>query len=543
MTTMLRRITLDGSEFDDWIQIEVTRNGANITADVELLDPSTVIADGTAITIEFGRLVSGVPDWVTFCEGRVVASSHVEKWRGDALRISIDGTSGRLQLPPEERTVIRGKMLRELLRDVYVKELGFIDFYTNVRDYLIDEFTAEITQSWHAAVVSLISGFSPKTYFLVDGRVIVYDTKRPIPPGFPATPFDLGDTEELAREYPPPQHVNVVLIEHYTDARATDAPRAFRDVLVPLGTVGNPRGFAHSKTLKKERRFFDPAKPDEILERVPIGIKKTDFDAAGDLIAETETENTLRANTSLIERSVVKKSSRVPFPGGDSQVLLLREERKYHWHDYDAEKGEWTERAVWGRVEGEVLEPDLVPLDEGGRDGLVRQNGGQTSRWMDIEHSHKALLESGPEVQRVTTVWDDLHGGIDTQIEDSYPGTATTKETERETTVYRYVDQASIDNPAIGLKPALQFDGKPYGLLISKEIVDSHIFHGWAADPPQGSATLFTPDPTRHEGELYRVTTRQGDAGYWMVDSVTYADHRAEKLTSTKLNFVKVREA
>ena len=141
------------------------------------------------------------------------------------------------------------------------------------------------------------------------------------------------------------------------------------------------------------------------------------------------------------------------------------------------------------------------------------------------------------------TVWSDLPPyGVKRQR--AYDALGSARVTPTQATIdFPLKDDESIANPKIGRRPEVGFDGVPYGPVLSEEIVRSHLFGGFAAVQRTGSAALHVQDPTWHEGLIIIATDRHGTESRWLVESVTDELAPAEKIATTKLSLVELREA
>ena len=542
-------VKVDGTVFKDWSRLEVTRGGVNVTVTIQATDPWWTAALGSTITVRLGRELAGGPELIDLVEGRIVGKSRVQRWKGDALRILVDGSDTRLLVSAEKEIKLRHQSLEDILHRIYVTELGFADCQTNLPPAKIEEVVIPITQGLHAAAQSLVGALSPKTWREPISDVwCVMDTRRPFPAGWPARALPLASTLVISDDTPPPTHINQVLITYPAGSEIGDETglHPYIDVSRTVSDDQAPAGYPESKTTERIRQYYeDPSDPTRITREVQISETIEDFDGEHHLVMRTENTYTYVAGTfdALIERTETDKWVRVTLPGGSGELVRCR---------YDDQRQVWIPTGVgrerqqiarYGKISGEVLEPDLVPLDEGSRDGLTGEDARQTSRWMPIEHSHDRIVELGGQTVTTRTTWLDLPPyGVKRQIARDSIGNARSDPAQA-TATYPFTDDASIANPAIGRRPQVGFDGVPYGLELSKEIVRSHLFGGFAAVQRTATATLDRMDPTWHEGVVVLATDRQGTTSRWLVESVTDELAPAEKVATTKLSLVELREA
>lgn len=539
-----RRVTVNGDEFEDWQRLEVAAAGPNVSVTFTPIDPAAAIVPGDEIKVELGRVVEdGDTQWNTKADGLVAERSATVSWEGDSLTFVVDASSGRLKRSEKDPIAYTGEKLRKILRDVYVTRLRFSDLITNMVDYVVPSFEITPRESLHAAVAGLISGFSPYSYRdpLTDAWVTL-DTKRPIPEDFPAVDLELGETLRWALTVPPPTFINVVEIQYLGSAE--NALSHFVERWRKIEDDKAPAGYLKSVTEVKERIWYDDPKHPDVPTRdpIPIVVRKTDYGADAREIVKTEVTTTYKAGTNdrLPESTVTKKWVRVTLPGGGDKLLLVREEKKVKRFELDAPKKTYRLVAEYGQIEGEVIQPDNLPLDEGSRAKLVGSDARQSSEWLAIEHSHTAVHRVGAEIQKVTTRWDDLNGGVQTQFEDTFAGDDETDITPP-TLTYILEDAASIGDPKIGRRPMVTFDGTPYGLDLSIEIVKNSIFGGYAQVQPTAEVELLLPDPSRFGGQIVRALDRAGQASLWLVTEVRDVDQPDTNETTTTLSLLKLR--
>ena len=545
-------IKVDGVVFDDWTRVEVQRGGVNVSVTVAAVDPYWTAPLGSTITVWMGRTIGGVggtDETVEVVSGAIVGKSRVQKWKGDALRITVDGSDTRLLVSPEQEVTLRHRTIEDILQRVYVTELGFTDLVTNLPAGRIEEWTAPVTQSWHAAAQGLIGALSPKSWRdPISGAWCVFDTRRPVPAGWPARTLPLGSTIVISDDTPPPTHINQARVSVNATSEIGDetGQHPYTEVTRPISDDTAPAGYPESQSSERVRLYHeDPSDPTIVTREAKVSETVEDFDGEGRLILRTETTYTYVAGTfdGLIARLETDKYVRVTLPGGGGELVRAR---------YEDERTIWVETGVgrerqqiarYGRISGEVLEPDLVPLDEGSRDGLTGEEARQTSRWMPIEHSHDRIAETGGQTVTTKTVWLDLPPyGVKRQRSYDQLGNARATPASAATT-FLLTDDASIADPAIGRRPEVGFDGRPYGRDLSEEIVLSHLFGGFAAVQRTATATLKVADPTWHEGLIVATTDREGATTRWLVESVSDELAPAEKIATTKLSLVELREA
>lgn len=541
-------VLVGGVAFEDWTRIEVERRGVTVSLTIAAVDPWWTVTHGTIVAVRMGRTVDGDDDLVDLVEGPVVAKSRVQRWNGDALQVTVDASDNRLSVSHDEEIVYRHKTFEDILADVYRTRLGFPDVSVHLPAGKVEEFRIPVTASLHGAVQGLVGALSPKSWRdPISGAWVVMDTKRPLPAGWPARPLPLRTVVDIADQGPPPQHINQVSISYSTSSEIGDETghHPFVDVTRPVDDDIAPAGFAQSRSSERVRLYMEePSDPAKITRTVKISDTIEEFTNAGELATRTETNYTYVAGTydSLRERTEIEKWVRVVLPAGGADVPRCRyEDQRTIWIPTGVGR-EREKIATYGRVTGVILEPDLVPLDEASRDGLTGEDATQTTRWGPIEHSHERIVQLGSEVCTITTTWDDLTEGVTTQR--SYDAVGSNKATPAQGTAEElHTDDASIADPAIGLRPVVSFDGVPYGLELSREIVDSHLFGGYAAVQRTATAALARPDPTWHEGVIVRSTDREGGEGLWLVDTVTDTIDRPSNSAQTKLGLVELRTA
>lgn len=542
------QVLVDDEQFDDWTRVEIERRGVTVNVTIAAVDPWWTVTHGTVVKVRMGRTIGGDDDLVDLVEGPVVAKNRVQRWNGDALQITVDASDTRLSLSNEDEIVYRNKTLEDILTDVYRTRLGFPDLVTNLPPGNIEEFTIPTSASLHGAVQGLVGALSPKSWREpISGAWVVMDTKRPVDATWPARALPLRTVVDIADSGPPPQHINQVLIAYPGHSEIGDESgyHPYVEVTRPIDDDVAPSGFAKSGSTERVRLYMEePSDPTKVTRTVKIADTVEEFTNSGELATRTETNYSYVAGTydQLRERTEVEKYVRIALPGGGFDVIRSRyEDQRTVWIPTGVGR-EREKIATYGKISGQILEPDLVPLDEAARDGLTGEDPTQTSRWGPIEHSHERICALGSEVCSILTTWDDINDGVTTQR--TYDTIGSNKATpERGRAEFLHLDQDSIDDPQIGRRPVVGFDGMPYGLELSQEIVDSHLFGGFAAVQRTGTATLAKPDSTWHEGVIVRTTDRMGGAGLWLVDTVTDTIERATGSAVTKLGLVELRTA
>lgn len=540
------QVLVGGVQFDDWTRVEVERRGVTVNVTIAAADPWWTVTHGTTVVVRIGRTIAGDDDLIELVSGPVVAKNRVQRWNADALQITVDASDTRLSLSAEDEIVYRHKPFEDILHDVYVKRLGFPDVSVHLPAGKVEEFTIPVTASLHGAVQGLIGALSPKSWREpISGAWVVMDTKRPIPAAWPARELPLRTVVDIADQGPPPTHINQALIAYpgYSEIGDETGQHPYVEVTRPIDDDVAPAGFAKSGSSERVRLYMeDPSDPTKVTRTVKIADTVEEFTNTGELATRTETNYTYVAGTfdQLRERTEIEKFVRIVTPGSGAEVIRSRyEDQRTVWIPTGIGR-EREKIATYGKITGEVLEPDLVPLDDASRDGLTGEDPTQTTRWAPIEHSHERICQLGGEVCTILTTWDDLTDGVHTQR--SYDAIGSNKVTpEQGRAEYLHTDDDSIADPAIGRRPVVSFDGMPYGLDLSKEIVDAHIFGGFAAVQRTASATLAKSDPTWHEGIIVRSTDRQGGEGLWVVDYVVDTIVPAENLATTKLGLVELR--
>lgn len=541
-------VRVNGTVFTDWSRLEVARGGTNVSVTIQSADPYWTAPLGGILTVKIGRELSSGPEFVELVDGRIVGKSRVQRWQADALKVLVDGTDARLLISPEEELVLRHETIEDILRRVYVDELGFADLRTNLPDGKIEDFRVPRTQSYHQAAQALLGGLSPKSWRdPISDTWIVMDTRRPIPAGWPVRELPLRSTVVISDDTPPPKHINQVRIFYNGSSEMADetGQHPFVEITRPVEADKAPPGFARSKTVERVRLYHENLEdPTEVTRDPIIATIKEDFDGEGNLILRTETTYEYLAGTfdTLVYRMETDKYVRATLPGGDVEVVRARYEDQRNTYKPTGVGREQQIVSRYGKVSGEILEPDSVPLDDGARDGLTGEDARQTTRFGAIEHWHESITETGGQTVTCRTVYQDLPPkGVKTQWSRDQLGNArSTPEPKR--AEYLLEDDASIADASIGRRPEVSFDGIPYGRELSREIVESHLFGGFANVPRTGTAELDVQDPTWREGIIIRTTDRQGGEGLWLVELVSDELAPAQNTSSTRLTLTELRE-
>jgi hypothetical protein len=561
----LARVTVGGVVYtDDVASLSVERAGPVASASFRCLDPWAPVDVGEVVKIELGRRLPEGDRYIAVARGTIVGTNRASRRAEESFRVTLDATDGRLKRSHPAPIRYQQKLVSEILYDVYVTRLGFAEVHhPSLPEWRVGSFEISPGQSLHQAVTGLLSGLSPRTYFppTEDGensRVLIFDSLRPVPVGFPATVIPLADTLSLSREAEGEDPINQVLVTVYTStAYATESELEglpHEDVTHELSRAEGPAGQLESLTRARVREYFDPADRERILDSWPLGETKEDYDGSGNINTRTETAITyLPGSFQRLEYKVeTKKWVAVRLPGGALSLQKAAFTVAHHVYAEDLEaalagRHELTETAVYEYTEGEVLLPERVPLAEASRERVTDQASARhDSDWMPIEHSHEAIVETPNKVRRIKTVWDDITGGVITQGETTHKGDATHEITPRTRTFLMRdeTSEYSIKEPpdGIGPRPVVSWDGTPYGEALARELVETHVFGGRVRKPKRATLEPTVPDPTRLEGELYQVESRQGFLGYWRCDSVAHTYDRAAREATTTLGLTKTRE-
>lgn len=537
-----REIWLGGVLWDpaNWRNVSVTREGPNVSVRLRPTDPREEITLGTSIEVRLGRRTgagAGAAELITIARGTVEGQRRAEAWMADAMEYAIDASDARLRDGPPARVTHTNKGLRELLEAIYTVELGYAGVETNLRDYTIPSFVITPAQSYHAAAQSLLTGFTTKAFFEpLTGAWCIWDTRRPIPATTPMRDLPVSAVLTYEGDSPARSIVNQVEIS-YVDEMPSGSVYTEREISIDADKP--PNGHPLGKSWRRVHEYReDPDNPGRVTYEANVGARSQDYDATGELVGEQTTTITYVPNTfdQLVLSEVTQKRARVRLGSGFEFIRVKRQTTYTVWW-HDAAADEWVKQAVYTRTEGEILEPDRVALDEGSREHTSGVGARQTTRWGDLEHGHTLYHETGAGVLELGELHDDLLGGVKYQL-PRVTNTQVRYKVERPVKKYLHTDDASI--ALYGRRPVVPFDGTPYGLETSKEIVDEQIFGGWAGVDRTATAHLLLPDPTWYDGLLARYTDREGATSAWLVASVTDTDDYAGRSTETVLSLLRV---
>jgi hypothetical protein len=560
----LARVTIGGVVYtDDVDDLRVERAGPRVSASMRLLDPWAPVDVGEVVKIELGRRLPEGDRYIAVARGTITGSNRSSRRQEEAYRVQIDATDGRLK--KSERSPIRyyNKWISEILYDVYVTRLGFAEIHhDSLPNWKPGYFEIPPSQSLHGAVSGLINGVSPRTYFppTEDGensKVLIFDSLRPVPAGFPATSIALADTLSLERDAEQEDPINRVLVTVYSATAYADeseiAGMPSRDVEREIDRR-EQAGQLQSLTRERVREYFDPDDPERVIDEWRLGEVKEDYDAEGNLDTRIETEIRYLAGTfQRLEHEIeTTKWAGVRLPGGEVSVQKTEFTVTTHAYTEDLEAAragryQLREVGIYEYTEGEVLLPERVRLSEASRERITDETSPRhDSDWIQIEHSHEAIIETPNKVRRLKTIWDDLTDGVITQSQTTHKGSATHDISPR-TRTFEMEDEEtefSVKAPpeGIGPRPLVGWDGTPYGETLARELVRTHVFGGRVRKPKTARLAPVVPDPTRLEGELYFVESRQGFLGYWRADSVAHTYSRASREATTSIGLTKTRE-
>lgn len=543
------RVQLDGEDFDGYTEIEVESGGPEVTARLVPIDPYWAPEIGAEISIWMGaRTTDGDSLWPLVEKGKVVGSRRVTAAE-DTLEITIDATDFRFRRAVPEIVTSQGDLVRELLAWIYVDQLGFAGVVTNLPEFRVERFEAGPEQSWHDAAKSVVGAFEP-LFFVepVTDVLWILDTRRPLPPGWPARELGVRDVLTVTADRAPVDVVNWVRIE-YLGYYTAPAGRTYQ-VLVERSRPGDqtPDGQYRSRTRERVRQTWEvvPGEPDRMIREVRIGTKVENFDAENNRLSTVETEYTWVGGTgdALPESQSTTKWGVITLETDRQEFMKVRHEtRDFTWSPALDSTGRRELLAEYGRVEGLVLDRDRIPLDEANREGLTGRDGGQLPVWRLIEHEYVSISEIRENlVEGITIKIDDLNpdrGAVITQEPRVTAGT-TSYTPEQPVLTYDHQDtEASIAR--WGLRPRRVFDAKPYGLDLGIEIVEQHVFASPERRVETASIRFLLPDASVFRGQLWLWQDRGGNTRYWIATNIRHSGSAATGEAVTQIAAIEGR--
>lgn len=514
-------LTLDGTALP-WVTLEVAQAATGATVSVVPRDVVDLTATERA-TVTMGLVTDdGYSPWAIVTDAPVREISSTISGSGDATQFSIDGADNRFKIAPPSEHTYKATEILELAATVYGLA-GFGLVWSNVPSFVVEEAKLTPGSSYHATMSSFLGAFEP-LYFLdaSSGALAILDARRPLPGGLPARELGPGDFVRRSVSRSQGDPVNAVDVVYYVDA----LPKPlgfFVEREVEVDGAETPDGYAKAKSWDVVHEWHEELDhPERVTRTQVVGRKVRQFSATerGAIDSESETRTEYYAGTGeTVElRKTVKKWSRVRLPAGGTELVQISEEQQSRVC-VPGTTGKLKIVEEYTKEEGFVLLPDRVPLGEASRSGIVELEARQSILWEKIKHSHTTYRVVGPgQLERLTTTWDDLHGGIETQNAPTDAGDADVT-TERPTATFLMVDAASL-GAGDGLRPRVRFDARPYGLEGGKEIVREHIFARNRVPTVTDQIELVDFDASCHVGELWKVRDRAGAEYYYVATAV-----------------------
>lgn len=432
--------------------------------------------------------------------------------------------------------------LVDFVNYVYQEKLSFEQVATNLPNIPFDEVVFDPGQSYHQTMVSLMGGLRP--VFFPDAHanaLAIYDTRRALPEGLPVRVLTSREYRLRRISYQINQPINSVDMTFWKGGTAGDEDDDLtmfeREVEVtaegPAGpggagpiTIGRtgfptPADFPRSRIWEKFRYWTN--QDGEIVKITTLGQRSEDYDSDGVLLMRTTTEITYVPGTgdTIEKQRVTKKRARIRYITGNVGEGTVRETKEEKVWGYNAYTGNYELVAEYGLEKGFVVMPDLVPWDEASRNQTVAEGVNQTIEYKQISHTQTSYLKLSPSlISRTHKEWDDLRKGVRVQVSETVIGS---DQTQRARPTASTVVEDPISISLDGRRPRQQFDARPYGPVLGRQLIQEQIFDRRLIPDVSDDVQLAYFDPSFTIGELLELRDRSNTPFYYLTTGVRHS--------------------